>query len=234
MQEFQVDRPVSVEITSIGIESRRIAIEYMTDAPIFLPAGELTIDYPVDVSIRHDDIEQIISCIFLPLAAISGPVTLVLPFAPTREDYWKKYISRFQSLNQSVTYYQSGAYSAPAKPPRPVQRQSNIGMLFGGGVESLFGLSVLASLKPRLFSLVGPRFMNNDHEKSSIKNAIEDRLERERDTKIYRIHTSARSLCPTDDDSILNKFCTGRMVLFFHPPTYARYGRRYSVKSLGI
>lgn len=224
MESYRINRPVYVEIVSVTVDSSSLRAVYRTDAPIFLPSGELYIEYPGVTQVTDDDIEQILLATFLPMAALSGPVTISFPFEARRKDYWRQYLARFDQLHQKMMWKQGGILERNEVEIPSYPNESRIGILFGGGVESMFGVSMLEALRPHLFALVGPSFMNNDHGRSSVKRALEDRFEARFGLPIHRISTNARSLFPTGDDSILNKFVTGAWFYFFLRPLLRDFG----------
>jgi hypothetical protein len=102
--------------------------------------------------------------------------------------------------------------------------ESNVGILFGGGGESMFGVSMLEALKPQLFAIVGPSPMNNDHGGSNIKSNVEEGFEARFRLPISRISTNTRALFPAGDDSILNKFVGAAWFHFFLRPLLRDFG----------
>jgi hypothetical protein len=224
LESYRLNVPVHVEISPVEVTSSSIRAGYSTDAPIFAPHGELFIEYPTATYVTDDDLEQILTAVFLPMAALSGPTTVSFPFEARRKDYWQEYLARFDQLDKQVTWKKSGLLENHRGEDSSYTSESCIGILFGGGVESMFGVSLLAALKPRLFALVGPAFMNNDHGRSNIKRDVEDRFEARFGLPIHRISTNARALFPTGDDSILNKFVTGAWFYFFLRPLLRKFG----------
>jgi len=72
-------------------------------------------------------------------------------------------------------------------------------LLFGGGVESMFALSVLRSQNPVLISIHGERWMNNDYQKNTIKRELEDELVQNLNLDLIRISSNALSLIKKSD-----------------------------------
>jgi len=215
-----------VDIQSVSIHDRGLRAAFVSNASLLEAKGELRIDYPFALRISDDDVEQIVLSTFLPLASVDGPIVMRAPFDLVRGAYWRAYLARFAELSQSLSFERraNNVERGEGALLETVRGTSNVGILFGGGVESLFGLFKLASLNPHLFAVVGPGFMNNDHARSSIKEEVEARLQADMGVRLHRVETNARRLWIVSDDAVPNKLCTGLLFYFYMRPMMAALG----------
>jgi len=96
-------------------------------------------------------------------------------------------------------------------------------LLFGGGIESTFALSVLHPYKPLLIAILGESWMNNDLHKRSIKQRLEDELISDFDIDFQRVTSNAWSLI-NKNDLYKNYYVTGLMFYWHSLPVCRQFG----------
>lgn len=179
---------------------------------------------PPPDAIAEPEIADIILGILGPhLASKSEVLDFSIPLAllPVQTAFWTRYIGGLVpscriSIRASQVSIQSSElatfaplFPTPTRPPHT----GNIGLYFGGGVESLNLLSLLKHQRPYLLSIDGPRWMNSDYEKSSIKLELQQALEQEHEVSFLRVWTDARLLFP-DGDLHVNRYVTGTLMYY--------------------
>ena len=92
-----------------------------------------------------------------------------------------------------------------------------LGLLFGGGVESLTALSLTLHLKPVLLSLHGPMWMNNDYSVYPLKRKLEDQLAQSYNLQIVRVWHDLRPLVD-ESDQYVNRWITGAFMYYCFVP----------------
>jgi len=98
--------------------------------------------------------------------------------------------------------------------PGPAEPGTRSGLLFGGGIESMFALSVLYADRPVLISVLGEAWMNNDPRTYRIKRALEDDLVASHGVHLERVTSNALSLI-RKEDLYKNYFVTG-LLFYWH------------------
>jgi len=88
-----------------------------------------------------------------------------------------------------------------------------LGLLFGGGVESLTALSFNLHLKPALLSLHEPMWMNNDYSVYPLKKKLEDQLAERYNLQIIRVWHDLRPLF-NETDEYVNQWITGGFMYY--------------------
>jgi hypothetical protein len=101
--------------------------------------------------------------------------------------------------------------------------QGRIGLLYGGGVESNFALSILYPYKPVLISIVGEQWMNNDIRRYGIKKQLEDALVDDWGVELQRVYSNALSLV-NRPDTYKNYYITGILFYWHSLPVCQQFG----------
>jgi hypothetical protein len=96
-----------------------------------------------------------------------------------------------------------------------------IGLLFGGGVESTFALSVLYPYKPVLISIVGESWMNNDIRNYAIKQRLENSLISEFSLEFMRVTSNAFSLINKPD--LYKNYYVSGLLFYWHSLPVCRH-----------
>lgn len=96
--------------------------------------------------------------------------------------------------------------------PKLSRTSARVGLLFGGGVESMFALSQLVETNPLAISITGPGWMNNDESAYGIKKSLEDELVSRQGVDLARV-TSNAFITIQRDDLYRNRYATG--LLFY-------------------
>jgi len=136
-------------------------------------------------------------------------------FEPRIKDYWNNLLRRLLSNNFALNWLTkgSGRIIRSSLLKQDVSK-GRIGLLFGGGVESNFALSILYKYKPLLISIVGEKWMNNDLRLYGIKKKLEDDLIKEFNLDFQRVYSNAFKLV-NKPDSYKNFYITG-LLFYWH------------------
>jgi hypothetical protein len=169
---------------------------------------------PPPAAITESEIADMFVGILGPhLASKTEALDLSIPFAllPDQAAFWERYIGALvPSCRISVSASPISTRSqVSATPPRT----GSLGLYFGGGVESLSLLSLLRYQSPYLLTVDGPRWMNSDYDKSSIKLELQHKLAREHNVSFLRVWTDARLLF-SDGDLHVNRYVTGTLMYY--------------------
>jgi FkbM family methyltransferase len=217
-----LSKDVRLEVPLVEITEKSLRVTASVNVPGFQESPlSLFVEYPEAVTITDHDVANIVLAAFLPYMARFGSVSISLPVASSThiEQYWGKYLSRINGIEGSFSIdYDFGAGISRSENNGLVRSESQtVALLFGGGVESLFALMKLAPVNPLLVALDGPRFLNNDPQ-NRVKLALEELLWASRGFRVHRVTTNVRDLFVTEDDSILNRLCTGAWLYHFLRP----------------
>jgi hypothetical protein len=151
------------------------------------------------------------------LAKECGAVRIVSPvdLGESTRSYWDRVIRALNVDSFHLKWETTGSSSAQAFGARPACSQSGrIALLFGGGIESVFALSVLYPLKPVLISIFGEQWMNNDFGRSPIKRLLENRLASEFNLELQRISSNALSLIQKDE--VYKNYYVSGLLFYWH------------------
>lgn len=122
----------------------------------------------------------------------------------------------FENKNHRIMFEYSNVYKAEEQ-IFVTNANPNIGLFYGGGVESTFALSTLYHKKPLLISINGENWMNADKSKSSIKYEIFNELIKEYGLNLQEINMNIRTLI-NESDEIFNRYVTGNIFYFLTLP----------------
>lgn len=167
------------------------------------------------------------------LAKEYGDVKIVSDFDLDEriKDYWNRLLQALNIENFHLDWKSNGrAESLNVPPEKGRLMQGRTALLFGGGVESTFALSVLYPYKPVLISIVGERWMNNDIQNYSIKQQLEDDLISEFDLEFQRVTSNAFSLI-NKPDLYKNYYVTGLLFYWHSVPVCREFGIQNLYKS---
>ena len=140
------------------------------------------------------------------------------------KEYWDHIIREFQIVDFHLDWEaKCSAKARSLHSERTCPVQGRIALLFGGGVESTFALSVIYPYKPILISIVGKRWMNNDLRRYSIKQKLEDDLIAEFDLDLQRVTSNALSLI-NKPDLYKNYYVTGLLFYWHSLPVCREFG----------
>lgn len=211
--------PSAIAVGALEILADRVRANITASGPVSaaLRSGTLEVKYPTELGIRRCDAIDAVLSVVIPTAVASGDsveVTVDFAISKSQAKRWAACTPKFSDIGGGTVDLKATVDDTEEHFPPPGSR---LGILFGGGVESLFGVSQLASYRPALFALTGSRFMNNDHSQSNVKHDVEERFERNLGHTIYRIDTNVRELVLLDD-SKMNQFATGFWMYFLALP----------------
>ena len=145
------------------------------------------------------------------------------------QSYWRKYLVNIFEGEDRVLEFKSIGKNPPkisfleVKSPTS---KNGIGILFGGGVESMFCLSKLYHKSPVLISVIGERWMNNDINTAGIKFQLEEELIEKFSLNMQRIKTNLRDLIHKKD-SFINRYSTGALFYFLSLPITYKFHLGY-------
>lgn len=232
-----------IEISDLRVSANGISATIRQNdlIPSLPHEAGLQINYPVSVPFDKHDIRQIVIASVLPIAASANiPFSIRLPFDPSDREkkYWADYLSHFPSLN-------GVSFSLEKNPGQKIKRSlsailhhfpiirksrnERIAILFGGGVESLFGVSQLIHHRPILIAITGEQFMNSDYNRNSIKQDIQSKFEKKTGLSILNIETNIRKISQVDDLT-MNEYATGAWMYFYALPLLRKFDAGYLLK----
>lgn len=195
-------------------------------------SAEMVIRYPIRVPISDGDLEQIILASLVPIGVSTGvDLTIATGFdvSERARAYWRRYLAHFGMTSVRLDFERGGGrvergWSARLlRVRRRAARGHRLGILFGGGVESLFGAWQLKAHRPDLIALTGDGFMNNDHGRSDIKRRVEEDFQKASGLVIRRIETNIRRLALVGDLE-MNQHATGFWMYFYSVPLMRALG----------
>jgi len=164
------------------------------------------------------------------LAKEYNNVDVILPYKIPKwlEDYWKYYVKEISNGTDKFRFninFISSNTEEEISTENIFNENSicNIGLFFGGGVESSFSLSNIYHKNPILISIVGKNWMNNDIDEAEIKFQLEESLIRDYNLNMQRIKTNARSIIKRNDEYV-NKYVSGSLFYFLALPVADKYG----------
>ncbi|MCD4811371.1 hypothetical protein K8R14_02060 [bacterium] len=224
---------ITFEIIAIKI----IENKYLIDWDVRLSNGEkidflkyepLLIEYAFPLKINYFIPIQIVLGAFVPLF-ISKYKEIKVQLPSINEDqiiinYWTNYLNEMFGVNayslmfEFIKQYQD----QPSAEEIFKSGSTNIGLMYGGGVESTFSLSTIYHKKPVLIAVNGDNWMNSDKKKSLIKYSLIKDLTAKYNLNFQEITMNTRKLIK-ESDIIYNRFCTGNLFYFLSLPIADKY-----------
>ena len=146
------------------------------------------------------------------------------PIDQDMKAYWERLLQAFDLGGHKLSWtINTPTNSKSLQQPGSLVSRGRSALLFGGGIQSCFALSVLHRLRPVLVSVIGRGWMNNDVRRLAVKRRIEDRLAADHDVTFERIESNAFALIRRDDP-FKNYHVTGLMFYWFSVPVCREYG----------
>lgn len=212
---------IKLNISNIAIKKNKYIIFWHTDQEIpWLTQRKFTIEYEFDLPQNYFmPLNIIFSCLIPLLINHYKEIQIETPFILDNlsKRYWNNYLKEmFPKETYKIDFIDGFipiSYQDIFK-----STSSQIGLLFGGGVESLFALSTMYHKKPILLSVTGRHWMNSDNTtNSTIKEDIIKSLCKEYNLKIQKININLRPYYRCKEDDI-NKYITGALFYFLTLP----------------
>ena len=210
--------------------------ELLNDSKKIYRKKDIEIEYQFPIKNNPFFPINIVLSAFLPILTKEyGEVHVELPYKLPDDlvNYWDSYIKYLSEGTDKFKYrihYDSLSNEVITYDDIFNEQLYNIGIYFGGGVESLFALSNLYHKNPILISIVGENWMNNDINNAKIKFQLEEELIRTYGLNIQRIKTNIRSLINRNEEYV-NKYVTGPLFYFLALPVAERYRIGFLIKS---
>lgn len=210
-------------INDISIYDNKYSVDFSIDPEErLLKSGLLTASYPQKTPQDVFFPFMLVLSLTLPILAIDNDTIIIeSDFSPDKAiyQYWSKVFKRLQVKEARLIFENKRHDKAITVPASNNYRHTKMGLLFGGGVESVFALSMLKDFDIDLISIIGKGWMNNDAESDgyAIKKNVEAALVQEQKVRLSRIETNARSLLNADD-LCFNRYISGLLFYFLSLP----------------
>ena len=172
-----------------------------------------------EIVTREEAVDIFCSVAIPHLAANFDEIRVIAPGTKGQAVFWPRYIDQlFSTFGKTpVVNFEKLSNQEEVKTICQNSTSQKTALLFGGGVESLAALNLLINQKPVLLSLMGPRWMNNDHELSPLKRKLEDKLVARFSLKIARVWSNIKEIF-AEGDEYINKFVTGSFMYYSFAP----------------
>lgn len=207
-------------IKKISIEGNLYRIQWDVSTEVdFLLRHDIVIKYSFELKKNYFLPLNIVLSGFLPVLVRRYKRVKVIsdyPIDDITKTYWSNYIKEIIHSEDFELIFE-GSSLISSQDDIFISDLSNIGLFFGGGVESMFALSTMYHKKPILISVTGKRWMNNDTESGNLKFAIERGLCESYNLQIQRVEMNLRPLMLFGDEE-MNQFITGGLFYFLSLP----------------
>lgn len=217
---------IELQIKDICIRENEYCIKWDVSSEVVLfYRKEIYVQYDFELKKNYFFPINIALSIFLPvLVKEYRDVRITAPykFCAITINYWNNYLKKnLHSSDFTVSFETTGNPLPEREGEIFSEKLDNIGLLFGGGVETLFALSTMYQKKPVLISIIGEYWMNNDTENAAIKFALERDLCDKYALTMQRIEMNARSIMCFGDE-YMNRHITGGLFYFLSLPVADR------------
>lgn len=213
-------------IYEIAIGDNEYKIKWNTNKEVsFLKREDIVIRYDFKVRRNYFLPLNIALSAFLPILVKKFKnVKVISPYSfdELTKDYWKNYIREILQGDEFNLSFEGGDIDL-RHDELFSSNSSDIGLFFGGGIESMFALSTMYHKRPILLSVVGKDWMNNDNVLGGLKFSLENELCEKYSLQIQRVEINLRPLMLFGDKE-MNQFITGGLFYFLVLPIADRFG----------
>lgn len=205
----------------------------------YLEYKDIYVTYSFNLSNNFFYPINILLSLLLPLVTIDSDrvnIKSSFPISESTLEYWTNLLRKFHK-NENILVSSENVAIASEETENSFSKindqKEQIGLFFGGGVESLFALSKTIHKNPILLSIVGDHWMNNETDNYSIKLDLENKLIEKYGLNIQKINTNIRAIV-NDKDSFINKYSTGFMFYFLVLPISEKFNIQFLLEAVEL
>lgn len=205
----------------------------------YLEYKDIDVTYSFNLSNNFFYPINILLSVLLPLVTIDSDKVNIrssFPISESTLDYWTNLLRKLHK-NQNILITCKNVAIATEEKENSVSKtngnKEQIGLFFGGGVESMFALAKTIHKNPILLSIVGDQWMNNELDNYSIKLKLENELVDKYNLNIQKITTNIRTIV-NDKDSFINKYSTGFMFYFLALPVTKEFNIQFLLETVEL